>query len=209
MSVVLTGFGAYAVYIKVKTHFTSDSYDFFDSGLRISDTAYENRKDQKLFNSLAIRHRSEENLTNFLVYCFSHMESVSPTELLNTDNDIAFRAHEAKLNALGYHFENDLTIIFPDGLTQDDIYGRLSRKGDSYPPIVDLCLRNKILIESYIILDHILRHNDAISIELGDDIIWKRRNKVIQKYKRFLQKYKDLNHFEHILNKKLNTLQEF
>ena len=64
----MTAFESYKMYVALKLHFTTDSYDYFkfNGKTRVTETNFEKRKDRYFFKKLTNRKKDDEILPYFV-----------------------------------------------------------------------------------------------------------------------------------------------
>ena len=193
-----SGYGAYLLFLALRTHFTSAKYDFFQMNgkLRANKESYLKRNDKAFFEKIAKLYNAEE-LRNFYVANFLEDRHYI-VELLSEEAHAAYWESEKRRQALSYIFKNDMDRVFDNGCKHafDLVDGE-------YPHIVNLTLRQSIALESAVILNDFVPYTAKFDKYLGDDdIIWSRLALKVRKYRPFL-KY-DSDRIKAILKEKVN-----
>ena len=193
-----SGYGAYLLFLALRTHFTRAKYDFFQMNgkLRATKESYIKRNDKAFFEKIAKLYNAEE-LKNFYVANFLEDRHYI-VELLSEEAHAAFWESEKRRQALSYIFKNDMDRVFDNGCKHafDLVDGE-------YPHIVNLTLRQSIALESAVILNDFVPYTAKFDKYLGDDdIIWSRLALKVRKYRPFL-KY-DSDKIKAILKEKVN-----
>ena len=69
----MTGFEVYKMYLALKNHFTTDTYDYvkYRGKVNASEKAFEERRDRYFFKKLATKYDGSEVL-NYFVANFMH-----------------------------------------------------------------------------------------------------------------------------------------
>ena len=193
-----SGYGAYLLFLALRTHFTRPSYDFFrmKGKLRATKESYDKRKDKMFFEKIAKRYNAEE-LKNFYVANFLEDKHY----IIDMIDDIAhgvYFDYEKRRQSLAYIFKNDLDRVFEHGCKY-----AFNDVDSDYPHIVGLILNRTIAIESAIILnDYIPYVNKFNKYFENDDVIWSRVALKLSKYRPFL--HYDAEKFKAILKEKVN-----
>ena len=193
-----SGYGAYLLFLALRTHFTRPSYDFFrmKGKLRATKESYDKRKDKMFFEKIAKRYNAEE-LKNFYVANFLEDKHY----IIDMIDDIAhgvYFDYEKRRQSLAYIFKNDLDRVFEHGCKY-----AFNDVDSDYPHIVGLILNRTIAIESAIILnDYIPYVNKFNKYFENDDVIWSRVALKLSKYRPFL--HYDAEKFKAILKEKYN-----
>lgn len=193
-----TGYGAYLLFLALRTHFTKARYDFFQMNgkLRATKESYLKRNDKMFFEKIAKRYDSEE-LKNFYIANFLEDRHYI-TEMLDEDAHGTYFDYMKRRQALTYNFKNELVSVF----STDSLTAPFRLTTDTYPDIITLRMRNVISWETSIILNDFVPYVDKFDKYLEDDIIWNRMSLKLHKYKPFV-KY-DKEKFKHILRERIN-----
>jgi hypothetical protein len=193
-----SGYGAYLLFLALRTHFTKVKYDFFlmNGKLRATKESYLKRNDKAFFEKVAKLYNAEE-LKNFYVANLLEDRHYI-TDMLGEDAHGAFWEAEKRRQALSYIFRNDVDKVFEHGCKHafDIVDGE-------YPFIVTLILRKSIAMESAAVLNDFIPYASKFDKYLGDDdIIWSRVALKLRKLRPFV-KY-DAEKFKAILREKVN-----
>lgn len=193
-----SGYGAYLLFLALRTHFTKAKYDFFlmNGKLRATKESYIKRNDKAFFEKLAKLYNVEE-LKNFYVANLLEDRHYI-TDMLGEEAHEAFWEAEKRRQALSYIFKNDLDKVFEHGCKHAfDIID------SEYPFIINLILRKSIAMESAAVLNDFVPYVSKFDKYLGDDdIIWSRVALKLRKLRPFV-KY-DAEKFKAILKEKVN-----
>lgn len=192
-----SGYGAYVVFVTIRTHFETRAFDFFKyHRVKASKEAYERRSDKWFFEKLSKQYE-DKDLRDF--YIANRLMDVKyVTELLNDEAHQNYINFQARRQALSYLYSSDLDRIFKNGLQVP-----FNIHSDQYPYIITLYLRGVISPETMVILDDFIPFFDKFDKYLGqDDIIWSKIELKIRKYKPFLKYDKDK--FKRILKEKID-----
>lgn len=194
----LTGYGAYLLFVALKTHFNVSTYDFFkhNGKLRANKQSYEKRNDKYFFEKIAKQYKAED-LRDF--YVANLLEGkIYVTDLLEDEAVENYRKYIARRQALTYNYKNDLDQIFRYGTKV-----AFEITDVSYPEIVTLCLRKNVSLETLVIVDDLTGFSKKFNKYLGeDDVVWGKVAMKIGKYKPFLKYDKDK--FKSILKEKVD-----
>ena len=89
----MTAFESYKMYVALKLHFTTDSYDYFkfNGKTRVSETNFEKRKDRYFFKKLTNRKKDDEILPYFVAN-FVADSSGWIGNMVRSDGDDNYRA---------------------------------------------------------------------------------------------------------------------
>lgn len=193
-----SGYGAYMLFLALRTHFSSSKYDFFqfNGKLRITKESYEKRQDKHFFDKIAKLYNAEE-LKEFYIANFLQDKHYI-IELLENEAEKNYTEYKYRKQALTYNFTNDLDRVFSLGLSVPFVVN-----DGEYPIIISLFLGKRLSPESMVILDDFIGFSNKFDKYLGnDDPIWSKIALKVRKYKPFLKYNKDK--FKHILKEKID-----
>ena len=181
-----TGYGAYLLFLALRTHFTNAKYDFFQmhGKLRATKESYIKRNDKSFFVKLA-RDYSCENLRDFYVANFLE-DKHYVTELLDDTAERNYREYQRRRQSLTYLFTSELEGLFDSGTTRPFKFN-----DGEYPDIVNLYLRHVLSPETLVIINDFIPFEDKFNKYLSDDILWSKVSLKLRKYKPFVHYDKD------------------
>ncbi len=188
----MTGFEVYKLYLALKLHFTSDSYDYFQYGgsAKASQKSFDQRKDKFFFVKLSRKFKSLE-LREFFVANMIAEDKVYPATLVR-EGAKNYAEWIKRKESLSYQFREDVSTLHE---ISEDFEGLFTVKS-VHPPLVKAFLGGRISIETLTIFNKIFQFVPQFDRIISDEIVWKPlRNKVV-KYDPFLDvdlgKYKSI-----------------
>ena len=188
----MTGFEVYKMYLALKLHFTSDTYDYFQYGgnAKASQVSFDQRKDKFFFVKLSRKFKDFE-LRDFFVANFLAEDKVYPATLVR-EGAKNYAEYIKRKESLSYQFREDVGTLHD---LQEDFEG-LFTVTSVHPPLVKAYLGAKISIETLTIFNKVFHFISHFDKTIRDEIVWKPlRNKVV-KYDPFLSvelgKYKSI-----------------
>lgn len=186
----MTGYEVFRYYLTIKTHF-GGTYDYFKyRGLmkNVSEISYERRLDKAFFDAIA-RKVSQENIMMFFVANFVHNKSMYIGEYyVNFEKaKSVFLAWKKLASNLYFTYCNDLRNIV-DFAIRNEITGQelFKVKDSDHPLIFRFLLSDMICIETFVILENIIKFCASIDAKLKDEIIWKQEYKIVSNYTPFM-----------------------
>jgi len=196
----LSAYDTFCMYIAVKNHFTKPSYDYFKyhGKTNISRESFMSRKDKYQFHKLS-RMYDENEMRDFLVANF-FKEDMWIGTLLQEESDDNYRIHKSKVQALSYHFGNEIEKAFSTVAKTDDIFA-VEKGGE--PHIINLYMMHEISIYTLILLDEFVGFAKKFDKKLGDDYIWSKLSFKMKKLRPFLEF--DKEKLKSILKEKLDA----
>lgn len=193
----LSGYGAYLLFLALRTHFTKVKYDYFEMNgkLRATKESYEKRRDRAFFEKLAKLYNAEE-LKRFYIANFLQDRHYA-TEMLSEEAHGAYYEYEKRRQSLSYVFKNDMERVFENGCKPV-----FSNNDGDYPLLIGMVLSGGITLDSAVILNDFVPYVTKFDKYLGnDDIIWSRIALKLRKYRPFV-KY-DAQKFKAILKERV------
>jgi L-rhamnose isomerase len=200
----MDGFDVYKIYLAIKLHFTSDSYDYFKHNGKTTArlNTFTKRRDRYFFHKLS-RSYSSSACVDYFVAGFIGSDTVWIGDVVGKSGQDNYTKWQKRIESLSYVFENDcdtlLDFIEEKEIKFDDLF---KVKKGQHPPLVKLYLANKITVESMVILNDILNYTKQFNKEIGETVIWPKKYKLLMNYKPFL-KYNSTK-MKMIIKKKIN-----
>jgi hypothetical protein len=162
----------------MKRHFTS-SYDFVKYGgkMKLSVDSFENRKDKFFFYKLAKR----KDCKNFVLANLIKNPDIWIGNLIDSeDANTCYQEWSKRQQSLSYIFKNDLEEL------DEDFNRNFVVEGGQYPSVLKLYNSKKISIETLVILDDLTNCFRYWDKTINDTIVYPSINKVVNKYKPFV-----------------------
>lgn len=176
----MDAFDAYKIYLSLKSHFNSKTYDYFKYGgrTRASKLTFDKRNDKYFFHKLSKR----KDVVGFLVANFVHNANKWAGELLqNGDSEKCYVRYQKYRESLAYQFTSDL-----DKLNEDFDSNILVEDGQ-HPRLLKLVLRDEINIETLVILEDIVGFMKYWNKNITDKVLWPDIYLRCKKYRPFLE----------------------
>jgi hypothetical protein len=200
----MDGFDVYKIYLAIKLHFTSESYDYFKHNGKTTArlNTFTKRRDRYFFHKLS-RSYSSSACVDYFVAGFLDSDTVWIGDAVGKSGEENYARWQKRIESLSYVFENDcntlLDFIEEKRIKFDDLF---KVKDGQHPPLVKLYIANKITIETMVILNDILNYSKQFNKEIGETVIWPKKYKLLMNYKPFL-KY-NITKMKMIIKKKIN-----
>lgn len=180
------GYGAYLLFIALKTHFSSKKYDFvtMQGKLKANKHSYDSRRDKFFFEKLAKRYTASE-LKDFYISNFL-ADKQYVTELLTEEANSIYFDYVRRNQMLTYNFKTEVEKLFERGVSNV-----FKLKSDQYPVIIIKYMNNCVSPETMVILDSLIHYSDKFNKSFENDIIWSKLSLKLSKYSRFVKYDKD------------------
>jgi hypothetical protein len=174
----MSPFQAYMMFTALSRHFKwKSTYDYIKYGgkVKLNPDTFETKKDKYFYFRLS-KH------DDLLGYCISNMvdrDVTYPTQLFNAEAEHAYTQYKKRQEALGYTFKQDIKKLDRD-------FDSNFKVTDGQPPLLRMMLRKEICIETFIILNYLLKFYGHWDRKLGDDPVWARTKHKCEKYQPFI-----------------------
>ena len=181
----MTGYEAYKLYVALKNHFNSDTYDYFRYGgkTRANVQSFEMRHDKYFFNKLA-KHKDTERFV--LANIVEDNPNVWVGDLANEQQaENYYKVWLKRQESLSYVFTNDLDNLSP---SYND---NLVVEGSNHPLLLKLLIQKKVSLETLVVLNDLCGFFRHWNRKIEEDVIWPMVYKKCKKYRPFLKFDKD------------------
>lgn len=181
----MNGYEAYKVYVALKNHFNSPSYDYFkyEGKVRAGYQAFERRNDKHFFDILA-KHKDPERY--ILANIVEHDPNIWASQIANEQEaERNYRKWLGRNESLTYVFTNDLDALdqnFNDNIIVQD---------GQHPKLLKYVIQKRVSIETLIILNTLCSFFKYWSRNINEDIIWPKYKSLAKKYAPFVKFDKD------------------
>lgn len=176
----MTPYMAYNVYMHIKRHFISDSYDVRKYNLKeMGRDSFEKNRNRMKLTQLSKKYTDRQMLEFFIANFVSGdkyggMYSANAHEVLLD--------WQKRIQGLTYHYTQDILHLEEMGVANvTELWS-----GDSHPLIAKEYLGKRISLETIVILDKLYTYRPVVDERLKDDFIWKPISRLMHKYEPFL-----------------------
>lgn len=194
----MNGFEVYQLYLAIKLHFTTDSFDYFkcNGKTKASLQAFEKRKDVYFFKKLATKF-SKPELIQYFVANFVDNQSTWIGNISRIENHKTYPEWKEKIKHLPSIFTSDVEQLLKSN-TFEDIF----KVKNTHPDIIKKYLSGSITLETLVILNKLLNYVKDFDTTVSDPIIWPDLKRKVVKYEPFLPV--DKNKYKKILLSKVS-----
>jgi hypothetical protein len=177
------GFNAYRIYIAVKLHFESKTYDYFKYNGKSSVTpkSFFARRDKFFFAKLVRKYGIDE-LPYFFACNFAHSGTKWVGGLTDEQADDTYKAYKALMESFTYRFKNDIYKL----LSETDFKSLFVIDDGQYPMLVKHLMQEDLPLESFVVLNRYLNFMPKFDSEIKDPILWPELSLKIRKYDKFI-----------------------
>ena len=182
------GFDVYKIYLGVKLHFTTDSYDYNKYGGKTNaklDT-FTKRKDRYFFHKLSKRF-NERDVLDFLVSNFIISGDKWIGELISNESVETYTKYRKYNESFKYHFRDDCVRI------ANDFQSRNIRFDDGFrvhmgqhPRMLRLLIQRKVNFQTAIYLNKNLSFIKDWDKNISEKVVWPKISHTIARLTPFL-----------------------
>ena len=183
----ISGYDAYCLYISLKSHFNTKSYDFFKYGKKkIKTNTYLSRSDRIFFDKLAKRYK-EQDLVGIIIANLLDNNHFWVGDFLSSDSEEVFLQWKRRTESLEYVFKQECDTLFDflehSKLKFDDMFR--CENGD-HPILLKFLLRKEVSAETFAILNILVGFLNKWNDKMSDDPVWSEVGVRYAKYEKFL-----------------------
>ena len=177
----MNGFEAYKTYLAVTSHFKNKKYDYFKyNGIaNAGRNSYDVRNDKYLFEKASKIFKRDD----YVKYLVAHMTSNSDEwfgNRLNKNSEI-YTKWKRHMEAFSYVFKQEIRTLYE---AEQNFNKLFKTESGTHPQIFRLYLKNKVSIETLIILDSLVKFSKYWRKQ--DDMMMTEAMDLMEKYKPFL-----------------------
>jgi hypothetical protein len=179
-----TPYQLYKMYLGMKLHFGSASYDIFKYNGKVSasEDSFNTRRDKYKFVKLA-KHKDPAGI---LVANFVLNKNFWVGDVDDPEADRNYKDWLRKQESLSYIFNQEMKVF--DGKTIDDL---LYVPDHQHPLLLSKHLRGEVSLESITIISDIVNFVPYWTETIADPVLWAETRATIQKYRPFLEFNRD------------------
>ena len=188
----MSGIEVYKMYLSLKLHFTTDSFDYFKYGnaAKASQQSFDSRRDKFFFVKLS-RTFKEDELREFFVANMIVEDKVYPATLVR-EGAKNYQEYLKRKQSLAYNFKQDVNTLYEDS----HFFDKLFIIDGMHPPLLKAHLGGRISIETLVIFNKIFNYVENFNKIIKEEIVWKPICNRVLKYEPFISidkgKYKSI-----------------
>jgi len=188
----MSGIEVYKMYLSLKLHFTTDSFDYFKYGnaAKASQQSFDSRRDKFFFVKLS-RTFKEDELREFFVANMIVEDKVYPATLVR-EGAKNYQEYLKRKQSLTYRFKEDVFTLHD--ISQK--FDKLFIIDGMHPPLLKAHLGGRISIETLAIFHKIFNYVENFDKIIKEEIVWRPIRNRILKYEPFIfidkGKYKNI-----------------
>jgi hypothetical protein len=154
--------------------------------VRVTSDSFLKRRDRFFFAKLQ-RKYSEEELKYYFVANFVSSQDVWSGNLTTLQSEKIFLDWKKKAQSLRYHIEQEFNFVKQYIERYDMTFNELFNTNNGHPILLKLLLKNKISIETVVVINKILNFVSRWNKVLREDIVWEKEGRLVEKYSPFLE----------------------
>jgi T4 gene Gp59 loader of gp41 DNA helicase/T4 gene Gp59 loader of gp41 DNA helicase C-term len=188
----MSGFEVYKLYLALKLHFTTDTYNYFtfNGKSRASLQSFEKRKDRYFFKKLATKFDNEELIQYFVSHFVANENTWIGNISVITDSKV-FSDWKRKIQSMRHIFEQDV-----DTLLKENKFENVFKVVSTHPPLITKYLSSSVTLETLVILNQLVRYVKDFDKTITEPLVWPELKRKVVKYEPFLSidkpKYKKI-----------------
>jgi len=193
----LSGYETYKLYLALKLHFSSESFDFFaynGKTKHISKETYLARRDRFQFEKLA---RRCDNLEDHLVANMIK-DKTWVGDLLDDEAFDNTKAYVKINQSMSYVFRNELFTI-------GEIKPALRFEDGQYPNIITMLMYGSVSPQTFVILNYFIQFVPKFDARLPDDFIWSKLSFKLKRFAPFVLRDLDQKKFASLLKEHIES----
>lgn len=188
----MNGFEVYKLYLAIKLHFTSDSYNYFtfNGKTRTTLQSFEKRRDKYFFKKLGTKFNQDE-LIQYFVSHFVQNEDTWIGDISKIENTSVYTEWIKKIQSMSFVFSNDVDVLL-----EEADFESIFKITSTHPPLIKKYLSSSICLETLVIFNQLLNFIKDFDKTIVDPVVWPGIKKRVVKYEPFLSidkpKYKQI-----------------
>jgi hypothetical protein len=186
---MVNGFDVYKIYLAVKLHFTTDSYDYhkYEGKVNCKLETFTKNNARYFFHKLGTKY-SKDDILCFFVANFLSDSNKWIGDLTRNDGQDVYLDWKKRNDAFEYHFRSDCVYISNDfnvkRLSFDDGFNSF---GGQHPRFFQLVLSKNISYESAVVFNEILSYSKRWDKQITEKVVWPIHSKRLKKYTQFVR----------------------
>jgi len=186
---MVNGFDVYKIYLAVKLHFTTDSYDYhkYEGKVNCKLETFTKNNARYFFHKLGTKYNKDDILC-FFVSNFLSDSNKWIGDLTRNDGQDVYLDWKKRNDAFDYHFRSDCNYIINDfNVRKLSFNDGFNAFGGQHPRFLQLVLSKNISYESAVVFNQILEFSKRWDKEITEKVVWPIHSKRIKKYTQFVK----------------------
>jgi hypothetical protein len=185
----MNSYESYTLYLAIKLHFTSDSYDFYRHNAKVNSSfnTFLKRNDRFFFHKLTTKYTKEEML-DYFIFNFFHNSKTWIGNLVRADGETTYNKWRKYNQSFTYNFRGDCVLLSNVINDNSILFDHVFRvHNGQHPRLLRLLLSEKISVQTIIILDNALSFIKRWDKEIAENVIWPEKSFKIKKLSPFIK----------------------
>lgn len=179
----------YKIYMALKLHFTTESYNIVKFGGRTSVTKQSYESNHSMVPTMKKLSRRLKTPDKAIEFFMSNLVAGDINAgVFDPDAEDIYIKWKGRQESITYKFETDLLTIIDECGNIEDIN---KTSGFNHPPLLKLYLQQKICPETMVLLTNFSDYRKNYDVNLKKDLIWRKVSLIIRKYKPFVKYNKE------------------
>lgn len=196
----MTGFEAYQVFMAMKLHFTTESYDYskYNGKTTVTPSSFKKRKDAWRFKRMGKRFTKSE-LEMYLLANFMENKNVWIGSLRKEPYFNLLK----KIEGLEYHFKKDVRALVERSEEKGvDFWTLFKYTNHEHPEVLKMLASEEISIETFMLIDRLVHCSEMYEHRMKNDILWREIKETMDLYQPFLTE--DVKQYRSILSQAIS-----
>ena len=183
------GYDVYKIYLGVKLHFTTSSYDYIKYNGKNNATleSFTKRKDRYFFHKLSKRY-NERDILDYFVSNFAIDGRKWIGNLIRNDGNEAYINYRKYKETFDYSLREDLGRMLSDfefkRLSFDDGMGVHNGQHSRF---LRLLIQRKVSLQTAILLDELIAFRKNYDKEISETVVWPKISETMVKLRPFIK----------------------
>jgi hypothetical protein len=183
------GFEVFKIYLAVKLHFTTNSYDYhkYEGKVNCKLETFTKRNDRYFFHKLSTRY-NQDDILGFFVSNFLTDSNKWVKSLTEQDGKDVYTDWKKRNESFDYYFKSDCVSIFNDFNNKHLSFdGGFNSFGGQHPRFFQLVLSKKISYETAVVFNKIISYSKSWDKQIKEQVVWPIHSKRLEKYTQFVK----------------------
>jgi len=186
---MVNGFDVYKIYLAVKLHFTTDSYDYhkYEGKVNIKLETFTKNNARYFFHKLGTKY-NKDDILDFFVSNFLSDSGKWVKDLTGADGNDVYLDWKKRNQSFDYYFRSDCNYILNDFNAHSfNFNDGFTSFGGQHPRFFQLVLSKNISYETAIVFNQIIGFSKRWDEEINEKVVWPIHSKRIKKYTPFVK----------------------
>lgn len=180
----MNAYEVYKMYVALKLHFSSDTYDYFkfNGKVKTTEDKFNVRKDRYFFQKLCNKYDGEK-VRDYFVSNFVSDVNAWVGSITRQRGEEVYSEWKKKIDSISYLVSTEVDELISEVNNFDELF---EVKNGQHPIILKKYLANRISLETMIVLDDMLGFTKRLDKQISEKLFWPKIKKLMVKYRPFL-----------------------